>query len=186
MPVDEWAKVRFHEQLPVAVDQDGLTVYRSFVSPRDPSLGGEDADDPVEARTLQHGGYPARDRWIGWAAELEQTKDGFKLATRLDAGEELLNIGLIVQAEHNFYRELVKSTYLHDGVIAVRKRGKGKDTKYEFARAGDRIDLPLDEFDFDSFLEHLADPAEMQAVIDSLPEGWYFSRRSTYGRSPYH
>ena len=73
-----------------------------------------------------------------------------------------------MQAERNFYRPLFKSTYLHDGVIAVRKRGKGKDTKYEFARAGDRIDLPPDDFDFDSFLEHLADPAEMQAVIDSL------------------
>jgi DNA-binding MarR family transcriptional regulator len=70
LPLEEWVRVRLHEQLPVATDHDGVLVYRSFISPKDPALGGEDADDPIERRTLQSSGWPARDRMIGWAAEL--------------------------------------------------------------------------------------------------------------------
>jgi DNA-binding MarR family transcriptional regulator len=180
--VDEWVKVLFHEQLPVGLDEDGLMVYRSFVSPKDPSVGGEGAHDPIELRTLQNGGYSASDRWIGRAAELELVDGGFKAATRIEGGKQRPIIGLIVQAERNFYRPLIKSTYLHGGVIAVRKLGQKKDTRYEFARAGTAIEIPPDEFDFGSFLQHLADPTEMQAVVDSLPDGWYFSRRSTWAR----
>ena len=61
LPVSEWVRVRLHEQLPVATDANGLLVYESFISPKDPALGGEDADDPIERRTLLSGGWPARE-----------------------------------------------------------------------------------------------------------------------------
>ena len=60
-PLGEWVRVRLHVQLPVGVDSAGRFVYRSFVSPRDEGLGDEAAHDPIEARTLEDGGWPARD-----------------------------------------------------------------------------------------------------------------------------
>jgi DNA-binding PadR family transcriptional regulator len=184
IPLEQWVKVRLHEQLPVAQDEYDLLVYRSFISPKDPNLDGEDAADPIERRTLRDRGWAATDRRIGWAAQLEHTDDGigFRLASRLEDGEERPNIGLVVQADQNFYEPLMKNKYLHDRVICVCKRGSGLDTRYDFARAGDPILIDVDEFDLDAFLEHLADPAEMQTVIDTLPADWYFSRRSTWAR----
>ena len=108
-PLDGWVKVRLHEQLRVAYDDGGFPVFRSFVSPKDPSLGGPEADDPIEERTLRDGGYPARDRWIGAAAELTETAEGFVLATRTENGAELPNVGLLVQSERNFYEQLLVS-----------------------------------------------------------------------------
>jgi hypothetical protein len=140
IPLEEWVKVRLHEQLPVAQDEYGLLVYRSFISPKDPNLGGEDADDPIESRTLRDGGWAAKDRRIGWAAQLEHTDDGmgFRLATRLEDGEERPNIGLVVQADKNFYKPLIESKYLHDCVICVCKHGAGRHTTYDFAQAGNQ------------------------------------------------
>ena len=129
LPLKEWVRVRLHEQLPVATDDNGALVYRSFISPQDPALGGEDAEDPIERRTLQSGGWPARDRMIGWAAELSLQEDGsFCLATRIEDGEERPNVGLVVQADTNFYSPLIKCVPGWDGVVAVRKRGTGKET----------------------------------------------------------
>ena len=61
--------MRLHVQLPVGVDNEGTFVYRSFVSPKDQGLGGETADDPIEERTLQDGGWRASDMLIGVAAD---------------------------------------------------------------------------------------------------------------------
>ena len=170
LPLKEWVRVRLHEQLPVATDDNGALVYRSFISPQDPALGGEDAEDPIERRTLQSGGWPARDRMIGWAAELSLQEDGsFRLATRIEDGEERPNVGLVVQADTNFYSPLIKCLPGWDGVVAVRKRGTGKETWYEPARvAGNLVAVPPLDASFDALLEELADQTTMQAALDSL------------------
>ena len=170
--------MRLHEQLRVAYDGGGIPVFRSFVSPKDPSLGGPDADDPVEQRTLRDGGYEASDKLIGVAAELVRTGAGFELATRVENGAELPNVGLIVQAHKNFYRPLRAYRRHQDKVIAARKRGTGKNTTYEFAVAGAGIEIPAGLApDLDAFLHRLTDEAEMRAVLDSLPESWQLVKR---------
>jgi hypothetical protein len=163
---------------------NGVLVYRSFISPKDPVLGGEEADDPIEQRTLLSGGWPARERMIGWAAELSREPDGgFRLATRIEDGVERPNIGVVVQAESNFYSRLSRSVSRWEGVVAVRKRGTGKETRYEFARtAGALVEIPVDYTEFDALLAELADAAEMETVLDSLPPYWHFSRRSLWAR----
>jgi hypothetical protein len=90
-------------------------------------------------------GFEARDRWIGIAAELDETPEGFALATRADGAEEVLSVGLLVQSEANFYRPLVERGYRRGDVLAVRKRGRGKETRYEFRRiASDGVEVRPD------------------------------------------
>jgi DNA-binding MarR family transcriptional regulator len=178
LPLEDWTKVRLHEQLRVGLDDEGIPVHRSFISPKDPALGGPDARDPIEERTLRDGGFEARDRWIGAAAELAETPQGFVLATRTVGGEELKNVGLLVQSEQNFYKPLLARRGLQDRVIAVRKRGQGKDTAYGFRVFGEGIEVPAGLApDLDALLDHLADEGEMRAVLDSLPDGWRLVKR---------
>jgi DNA-binding MarR family transcriptional regulator len=173
LPLEEWARVRLHEQLRVGVDADGLVVRRSFISPKDTALGGPQAHDPIEERTVRDGGFPARERWIGVAAELAETPEGFVLATRTENGEELPNVGLLVQSDPNFFRPLAKRRRLQDRVIATRKRGQGKQTRYEFMVLGKGIEIPAGLApDLDVLLHDLADEAEMRAVLESLDDGW--------------
>ena len=170
--------MRLHEQLRVAYDGGGIPVFRSFVSPKDPSLGGPDADDPVEQRTLRDGGYEASDKLIGVAAELVRAGAGFELATRTENGEAIPNVGLIVQAHKNFYRPLRAYRRHQDKVVAARKRGQGKDTKYEFMIAGEGIEVPAGLApDLDAILHRLADEDEARAVLASLPDGWRLVKR---------
>jgi hypothetical protein len=178
LPLEEWARVRLHEQLRVGVDGDGLVVRRSFISPKDPALGGPEALDPIEERTVRDGGFPARDRWIGVAAELAETPEGFVLATRTENGEELPNVGLLVQSDPNFFRPLARRRRLQDRVIAARKRGQGKQTRYEFKVLGERIEIPAGLAPgLDAVLHDLADEAAMRAVVESLDDGWLLVKR---------
>jgi hypothetical protein len=67
---------------------------------------------------------------MGWAAELVCSGDGsFEVADRVEGGVKPPNIGVLVQADANFYRPLVNKLSRWDGIIAVRKRGKGADPK---------------------------------------------------------
>ena len=121
---------------------------------------------------------------IGWAAELSPEEDGsFRLATRVEDGVERPNVGVVVQSETNFYSPLCKSLARWDGIVAVRKRGTGKETRYEFARiAGGVVEIPVDYSDFDALLAELADAARMETVLELLPPYWHFSRRSLWAR----
>jgi DNA-binding MarR family transcriptional regulator len=178
LPLEQWAKVRLHEQLTVGLDDEGISVHRSFISPKDPALGGPDADDPIEERTLRDGGFEARDRRVGVAAELVDTPEGFVLATRTVNGEELPNVGLLVQSDKNFYKPLLARRRLQDRVIAVRKRGQRRDTTYEVMVLGEGIEIPAGLApDLGALLDNLAAEAEMRAVLDSLPDGWRLVKR---------
>lgn len=178
LPIDEWPLVRLHLQLPVGVDDDNLLVFRSFVSPRDPALGGTEAQDLVEQRTLRDGGYEARDYRVFPAAELVESSVGFELASRYEGDVLVPNLGLIVQSDRNFggrlrrYRKRIPGS-----VIGARKRGNGLGTAYEFFLAGDGVQVDW-RFDLDAFLEHLADPVEMDAVVRDLPPSWWFVREN--------
>jgi hypothetical protein len=67
---------------------------------------------------------------MGWAAELVCSGDGsFEVAHRVEGGVKLPNIGVLVQADANFYRPLVNKLSRWDGIIAVRERGKAADPR---------------------------------------------------------
>ena len=135
--------MRLHEQLRVGIDDDGLPVHRSFISPKDDALGGPDAHDPIEERTLRDGGYEARDKLIGVAAELVRSGAGFELATRAEGGERVPNVGLVVQSHANFYAPLLAPRPPEGSVIAARKRGQGQgdDLRAQARRRRDRDPL---------------------------------------------
>jgi DNA-binding MarR family transcriptional regulator len=178
LPLDEWAYVRLHEQLRVGVDDEGFFVHRSFISPKDAALRGPDADDPLEERTLRDGGYTARDRLIGVAAELARSGAGFELATRTEKGKRVPSVGLVVQSHANFPAPLLALGPPEGSVVAARKRGKGVNTTYELRRAGDGIEVPSAHApDLGALLDELADEDEMRAVLDSLPHGWRLVKR---------
>jgi len=88
------------------------------------------------------------------------------------------NVGLVVQADKNFYRPLRAYRDHQDKVVAARKHGKGLDMTYEFMIAGDGIEIPTEPaLDLDAFLHGLADESEMAAVLASLPGGWRLVKR---------
>jgi hypothetical protein len=99
---------------------------------------------------------------------------GFRLATRIEDGVERPNVGLVVQADANFYSPLIRRFSGWDGLVAVRKRGSGKETRYEFARiVGDPVEVPQADASFDALLEGLADETEMQRIVHALVSGPY-------------
>jgi hypothetical protein len=55
---------------------------------------------------------------------------------------------------------------------------QGKDTTYEFRVFVNPVEIPAGLApDLDALLDHLADEAEMRAVLDSLPDGWRLVKR---------
>jgi DNA-binding MarR family transcriptional regulator len=173
-PIREWKKVLLHEQLPVAQDDIGF-LYRSFISPKDETLGDPSAHDPIEERTLLSDGYPARIKYMGLVAEAMQVDDGFAVAVDEREGVQVPRIGLVVQAKNNFYDKL-RSRHTGVGVFGVRKRGKGFETFYQVERYTDTITIPPHSFDLDAIIAELADPARAQQALASLPSGWHFNR----------
>jgi hypothetical protein len=125
---DDLRKALFHEQLRVGYDDHGLTLRRSFVSPRDPNLADPDGPDPVTARTLSDGGYPPADKIFAWAVQLRKTQNDFEVATRIEDGQEVENVGLIVQAATNFFHPLSQvPDVTRTAVKVVRKKDEKHD-----------------------------------------------------------
>jgi hypothetical protein len=83
--------------------------------------------------------HPPGVRRIAVAVELVESPTGFPLATRNHDGQDVPNIGLVVQSEANFFGRLLDSPPPPGKVLAVRKRGQGKEMRYEFRRMGKGI-----------------------------------------------
>jgi hypothetical protein len=173
-PVEDWPVVRLHIQLSV-IQHRGEHMgfdYASFVSPKDPALAGPLANDPLEDRLLQEGGFPARDKWIGSAVELAKDGKTFRVKQRDDTDLDAPCVGLIVQSHYNFCGPLLARPDLHERIIKTVKRGKGRHTTYEFTDAGPALELEVPALDIDAILAELGDPARITTTLASLPERW--------------
>jgi hypothetical protein len=169
--------VLFHEQLRVGHDTEGLVVRRSFISPQDPNLFGEDASDILSERVLADGGYRPSNKNFAWAIELDKTRGGFEVAYHHDGEVERPSVGLIVQAYSNFFAPIER---LQDptGVIlktrrhkTVNRRGK-EETSYSHEIAGEALLLSFELPDLDDFLTEMFEAQNDIAFLNSLPDEW--------------
>ncbi len=177
--------VLLHEQLRIGRDAQGQTVRHSFISPTDPGPEGAGASDPIGERVLRDGGYPPAKRSFAWAAEMRTTRGGFEVATRIEDGEEIQNVGLIAQAWSNFYSPLMGVPDLMSHVIKVfrkaseTQRDGRKDTsvRYWSRVAGDALALNYKLPSLDTFLTEMADPRHAEVTLASIDDDWLLVKK---------
>jgi hypothetical protein len=176
-PPEEWRTALFHEQLRVGLDADGLVVRRSFISPRDDALLGEDAPDPLSERVLADGGYRASNRVFAWAVQLEETPSGFEVTQHRDGESDLPSVGLIVQAYRNFFAPIERLA-VPTGVILKTRRQKThtrqgeKKTVYSHEIVGEALPVSFDLPALDDFLTDMFEAQDDPVFLESLPDGW--------------
>lgn len=159
-PVDEVATLDLHEWIPVGKGEkangETYTKYDTFLSRKDPFVG-EDYDD-IEDRL----GRAPKTRCAGVAVELEpimetvrgrQRPKGFAVKTdtftrKTDDGEEEVTqpiIGLIIQSAALMWSPLgsldENQGPLAELPVGVTRRGKDKNTRYDFVPF---MDAPVD------------------------------------------
>jgi len=188
-PVEEIVTVLFHNFIVTGYrEEDGKPIYNSFISRRDRAIDGQDGYDELIDRFE----VTPSQRSIALAVELEpvfktsgkrKTIEGFEVAERTfenaDGDEKTVPaVHLIIQSPGNFFGWL--STFadmkpIESSIFAVKRVGKTTDTRYDWMETdAEPIDLEgiLDEveFDFDAYLENLADEDRMRELIGPLPD----------------
>jgi hypothetical protein len=189
----------FYEQLRVGIDEyptdhPGVVgfepVFRSFISQRDPQLGGRKAHDPI-----------ADGVWVGWNGMPRaltprpftfglalQLTEKFEPMTRLVVNEdrqeiELPRYGLVIERDWKgvFWGSLAETvktldtTKLTEVVLRVSRSGPKGGHKFEFEIIGDAIDFaPPEEakIDMEEVLTELASEERLSTYISTLPPGF--------------
>lgn len=165
-PDSEWFSGPVWSPFVVGYDVLGLPLYLTI-----PTFG----DDCPAADTLVRGLLPdawkPSDQWFAPAVELEAEGDHFRIAEYPDENGELHPaVGVIKQSESNFFAPLFAAG-LNNRIIRVRGTGTKLGRRYEFADAGEALDLPV-TFDFNRFEADLSDPRRAMG-LQVLPTGWY-------------
>ena len=199
--IEEVPTVLMHRFITVGHKENGDPRYAEFISRRDPALDGAEGYDPLIDR---FGSQPSQ-RCIALAVELtpryktngtRKVIDGFDIATRTyeDAeGEEktVPNVALVIESPFTFFGHLTAFADvkpIESVVFAVKRTGKSTDTQYTFIDAGEAIDLGeeldefFEEFDFDAYLDNLADEDRMHELIDPLPSDFVVNKFAKKGK----
>lgn len=191
--IDEIPTVLMHRFITVGVKEDGNKKYADFISRRDPALDGPEGYDELIDR---FGSNPSQ-RCIAIAVELEPVYDkkpgttkkvlaGFDIATREytdseGTEKEVPNVALVIESPFTLFTHVTNFADIkpiEDVVFAVKRNGKGTDTSYTLIEAGEALDLGdepeieafFEEFDFEAYLEDLADEDRMREAIEPLPD----------------
>lgn len=197
-PIEEVVTVLMHPFCYVGERDDGSKIVGQFISRRDPQLDGADGYDPL----IDRFGLSPTNRSIALAVELEPdnpTKPKkFTLArrqfeTKDGTTKDVPAIGLIVQSPFTFYNQLdsvADVTPIQDVVLRVKRTGKTTDTQYAILPVGEALPLEEDdevkafqeEFDFDAYLDDLADEDRVHRLIDPLPSDWVVNKFAKKGK----
>ena len=186
----------FYEQLQVGVDEyptsdAGLAgymqIFRSFISQRDPQLGGTAAYDPI-----------AQGSWVGWNGKprkvtpwpftfglaLELTPEMTPVERRVvdRSGEEtvLPCFGMVIERDWVFWRSLKRSLTEHElarldkVVLRVSRSGTQGAHHFQFEIARDAIEFTppsAAEIDLEEVLDELSSEQRLDTYINTLPPG---------------
>ena len=102
--------------------------------------------------------------------------------------KEVPNVALVNESPYTFFGHLVAFSDLEpieDVVFAIKRTGKNTDTSYTLMRAGDAVEGLVDDpeiqeffesFDFEDYLEGLADEDRVHELLDLLPDDAVVSR----------
>lgn len=195
--IDDIPTVLMHRFVIVGHREDGNPIYENFISRRDSALDGPDGYDPL----IDRFGLQPTQRCVALAVELEpqwssgsgsrKTIKGFDVATRQfttkdDETKEVPNVALVIESPYTFFQPITTladmGENVEEAIFAVKRTGKQTDTSYTFLRVGDAIDLEeeldefFEEFDFDKWLEDLADEDRIHDLIDELPDNFVVSK----------
>jgi len=190
MAIDEVPTVLMHQFIIVGQREDGTPMYERFISRRDPALDGADGYDDL----IDRFGLNPSNRSIALAVEVEpvygsgtskrKTITGFDLAERqFERDGETVTVpafGLIIESPNIFFTHLAANAdikAIEESIWAVKRTGKSTDTTYTFIDTGQEaldVDEELEEFserfDFDEYLDMLADEDRMRELIGELPD----------------
>lgn len=198
---DEIPTVLMHRFITVDYKENGDPIYKEFISRRDPDLDGPEGYDELIDRFDSH----PTSRCIALAVELEpvygkqgtkKVLEGFDIATReytTGEGEEKVvpNVALVIESPFTLYQQVFDNADVNpieDVIFAVKRNGKGTDTSYTLIPAGEALDLEDDlaeffeEFDFEAYLEELADEDRMREYIAPLPDDFVVNRFAKKGK----
>lgn len=203
---DEIPTVLMHRFITVGEREDGSKIYKDFISRRDPALDGPEGYDVLIDRW---GSQPSQ-RCIGIAVELEpihgknkqgkKVLEGFKVATREytdSEGEvkEVPNVALVIESPYTFYSHLGvvdDIAPIEEKVLSITRTGKGTDTTYTIVPMADAlsdeelseegVDEFFEEFDFDAYLDELADEDRMHELLDGLSADFVVNKYAKKGK----
>ncbi len=191
---DEIPTVLYHKMMDCGT-KDDKTMWRSFISRRDPNIDGPSGYDPLDDR-----GYKPTNRSIGLVVEMERTKkngkDHFVPMERTftrkddDGNEEEVTepaVYLVIEAPSTFYSPITSFADevgpIEDQVFLIKRVGKSTDTSYNpIAMQGKTFDVPEDEVlasvltRLESYVEDLASEDRMRELVEGLPEDHVFNK----------
>lgn len=185
--------VLMHKMLDCGQNEEGNTIWRSFISQADPAIGG---DDPL---ITKHGLKP-RNQNIAFVVLMEpvtETKGGRQVVKsfvpQMDTwtdkdGEEHTEpaVRVIVESPSTFFSYF--ATYAEDEgpienvVFSVTRVGTDTNTTYNPIPStkpfelGDDFDLEASLAKLEAYVNDLADDERMHTLIDHLDEGHVFDK----------
>jgi len=197
MPMDDVLTVLMHKFIIVGQRESGEPQYERFISRRDPMLDGADGYDEL----IDRFGVTPTERSIILAVEVEPVYaagstgrrkeiEGFDLAEiQFEKDGDTVtapNFGLIEESPKTFFNTLSEyndSAPIDEVIYAVKRVGDGTDTQYVFIPTDSEV-LDVDDelaefeerFDFDAYLDELADEDRMRELIGPLPDNAKVSR----------
>jgi len=183
------ATVLMHRFICVGYREDGNKIYRDFISPLD--NGGTNPDPLVD----RFGSFP-KEKCIGLAVELEpqftqkgsrRVINGWDVVMREyetdDGTKSVPNIALVIESPYTLYGQLGMvddQAPIEEKILSITRKGKKKDTQYSIIPVDDALSEDelneagvgefFDEFDFNAYLEELADEDRLHEIIDPLPD----------------
>lgn len=204
-PIEDVITALMHPFIQVGERDSGTMIIEKFISRRDPNLDGPQGYDEL----IDRFGEQPVNRSIGLAVVLEPVWEtvgtkkkiaGFEVVNRQfqtkdDETKEVPEVGLVMQSPFSFYSHLAAFadlTNIDEAVFAVKRTGASTDTTYTFMKAGEAIELPDEvdefrvEFDFEGYIDDLADEARMKSLIGPLPDDYVvnkYSKKKTAGKA---
>lgn len=189
--MDEIPTLLMHQFIIVGHREDGKPIYERFISRRDPAIDGPDGyDELIDRFEVQ-----PKKKSIALAVELDpiwstgsrKKITGVNVLTREyenKDGEtiEVPNVALIIESPFTLFEQVLAiaemGQEITESVYAVRRNGKGTDTSYTLQPVFEALDLDEDEaldeffeeFDFENYLETLADEDRMKEIIGALDD----------------
>lgn len=197
--------VLMHRFICVGYTEGGTKMYRDFISPLDEALDGSQGDDPLVTR---FGSYP-KERCIGLAVELEpqyEKKGTRKVIVGWDVVEreytnsdnenvKVPNVALVIESPYTLYNHLGvidDQAPIEENVLSITRTGKKTDTTYTIVPVGEAlsdaelkdagVDDFFEEFDFDAYLDELADQDRLHEYIDPLKDDFVVNPYAKKGK----
>jgi hypothetical protein len=198
-PIDKWPEVLMHQFIIVGYRKNGKEIYERFISRKDPNIDGPDGYDDLVDRFHQR---PTR-RVLALAVEMtpitetkagKKTTIGFKVAEREYENSDgdtisVPNVALVIESPFTLFKHLdavADIGPIEDMILGITVRGKKQEktftplpTGFEAIDVSEELDNFFQTFDFDDYIEELADPDRMADLVGSLPDDWKVSNYPT-------